>query len=540
MNVIKKASAYWYTIRSMKPSQVYYRLRKMLKQRVSLGVQPAPMPAQTRSVSSVAELDFDPVFLCRFSADELLAGKVTFLYEQEDFCWNGVWEIPERSALWNFNLHYFEFLFPLAKAYKDTGEEKYLEEVKNSILGWIAGNPQSAGGPGWSAYTIALRTVNWLSCLTALNGALEEDAPFYRQFAASVYEQYCFLACHLEKDLLANHYFEDLKALIICALYFGDEGMLSAALKEFKEQCREQVLPDGMHFELSPMYHKIILEDVLRVAEALRGAGRGDAEIENYIQPMLDVAYSFEEGLDRIPLFNDGGDNVAKSLSALMLAAENHFGIQPVYKAQLPDSGYYIFKQGDWKLIVDAGQPGPAYIPGHAHCDALSFELFKDGKPVLVNCGTYAYQCEQRPFFRSTPAHNTVMCESAEQSQCWGVFRMGKRCRVRVISSSDRAVKVEMIDQNKKHVIREFILENDSLTIKDNASCNLTEWIHCAVSWEKEEDGIRLADGMLLTVDSALEVCEHPYACEYGRQQKIAAFTSAGKNSFTINVRNIL
>ncbi len=540
MGIVKKISAYWHALRNMKSSQVYYRLRRMLKLRVSLGIQLAPVPVQMNAVLSVKELDFDPVFLSRFSVEELLTGKVTFLYEQEKFCWNGTWEIPERSALWNFNLHYFEFLFPLAKVYGDTGEQKYLDEIKKSILGWIASNPKNAGGPGWAAYTIALRTVNWLSCLSALNGALEEDAPFYRQFTSSVYEQYGFLADHLEKDLLANHYFEDLKALIICALYFGDEKMLSAALKEFKAQCREQILPDGMHFELSPMYHKIILEDVLRVAVALRGAGRADAEIEAYIQPMLDVAYSFEEGLERIPLFNDCGNNVAKSLSALMLAAENHFGIAPVYKAQLPDSGYYIFKQGQWKLIVDAGQPGPAYIPGHAHCDAMSFELFKDGKPVLVNCGTYAYQCEQRGFFRSTAAHNTVMCAGVEQSQCWGVFRMGKRSRVQVLSCSDRDIKIEMIDQNKKHVIREFILENDSLTVKDDASCNLTEWIHCVVSWEKENEGIRLSDGMLLTVDSALEVCEQPYAYEYGRQKNIAAFTSAGKKSFTINVRNVL
>ena len=55
----------------------------------------------------------------------------------------------------------------------------------------------------------------------------------------------------------------------------------------------------------------------------------------------------------------------------------------------MKDSGFYIFKNGPWKLVVDAGQPGPAYIPGHAHCDAMSYELFKDGKPVLMNCGTY-------------------------------------------------------------------------------------------------------------------------------------------------------
>ena len=67
-------------------------------------------------------------------------------------------------------------------------------------------------------------------------------------------------------------------------------------------------------------------------------------------------------------------------------------------KSRFVDSGFYIFKQNDWKLIVDAGQPGPAYIPGHAHCDTMSFELFRAGKPVIVNCGTYAYQCKERSF----------------------------------------------------------------------------------------------------------------------------------------------
>ena len=51
-----------------------------------------------------------------------------------------------------------------------------------------------------------------------------------------------------------------------------------------------------MHFELSPMYHKIILEDLIKIAYWLK-----DEEIYNdltsYLQKMIDVTYSFEEGL---------------------------------------------------------------------------------------------------------------------------------------------------------------------------------------------------------------------------------------------------
>ena len=69
----------------------------------------------------------------------------------------------------------------------------------------------------------------------------------------------------------------------------------------FKKECKEEILADGMHFELSPMYHKIIFEDILRVAVALRSIKRKDTEIEEYLQPMLNVAWSLEEGLERIP-----------------------------------------------------------------------------------------------------------------------------------------------------------------------------------------------------------------------------------------------
>ena len=119
-------------------------------------------------------------------------------------------------------------------------------------------------------------------------------------------------------------------------------------------------------------------------AVALKDKGLDDCEVNAYLQPMLDAAWSLEEGLDRIPLFNDAGNNVAKSLQALVSACKEHFDITPEYKSRFIDSGFYIFKQNDWKLIVDAGQPGPAYIPGHAHCDAMSFELFKAAAQEVV------------------------------------------------------------------------------------------------------------------------------------------------------------
>lgn len=519
--MLAKLGLYADTIKSMKASQIYYRIRKMLKMDCGIGCTVTSDAGQAESITTVPELDFDPVFVERFPADEILADKITILHTSKEFHWNQKWHFDDKSALWNFNLHYFEYLFSLIDAYKKTEDRKYLDKSVEIINCWIDQNPQNNGGEGWSPYTIDLRLTNWLSYYSYVNEELE--AEFKKKMLKSIHEQYAFLSRHLEKDILGNHYFEDLKTLILCSLFFNDVPVLNASLDAFRMECKEEILPDGMHFELSPMYHKLILEGVIRVTAALRGRNQSDVEIEQYLQPMLDIAWSFEEGLERVPLFNDSGNNVSKSLQALVTAGKEYFGIKPVYKSKFENSRFYLFKKDDWKLIVDAGQPGPSYIPGHAHCDAGSFELFKDGKPVIVNCGTYAYQCKERSFFRSTAAHNTVMVNNTEQSQCWGAFRMARRSKVNVKNVTENTITIELIDQKKQRVTRSIQL-NDDLTVTDYSENNkLTGFIHLA----------KLVD---VDVMENRKNVKQNYAPDYGVMSSIDAIEYSGSNKISVRI----
>lgn len=519
------------TIRCMKPSQIHSRVKRVLHMPCSLAVKPLQGYSASSLVASPEELDFDPVQMKRFSVDDFCNGTVCFLHEREQMNWDGAWNKPSQTALWNFNLHYFEFLMPIIRAYQESYQQKYLKAVQDSINGWIEANPCKKGGTGWAAYTISLRLVNWLSCLFWMQGVLEPS--FVAHMTDSIHEQYLFLAQHLEKDLLANHYLENLKALIMCALFFQDERMLERSLREWKKQCAEQILSDGMHFERSPMYHKIVLEDVLRVAYALRQAGRKDCEVERYLQSMLDVAYSFEHGLERIPLFNDGGNNVAKGLEALALTANRYFGIVPKKKGQMPEAGFYILEQGEWKVIVDAGNPGPTYNPGHAHCEAMSFELYHQGVPVLVNCGTYAYQSNDRAFFRSTAAHNTVMMNGEEQSQYWGAFRMGRRSSTEVLCADEHHIVMTMKDWRKQTVCRSITLKDNELCIQDQA---VGQRLCAMIHFSNEKDISRIhgdtENGVLL--QPKLE--QHWYAVDYGSRSKIQALAFEAMDNLTIRM----
>ena len=239
---------------------------------------------------------------------------------------------------------------------------------------------------------------------------------------------------------------------------------------------------------------------------------------------MLSAAWSLERGLSRTPLFNDSGDNVAKSLAGLQACADRCLDIEPACRSVFPDSGFYIFTNGPWKLIVDAGQPGPGYIPGHSHCDTMSFELFRDGKPFLVNCGTYAYQCAQRHWFRSTQAHNTVQAAGVEQSEIWSAFRLARRSSTTVLEVLKNGIRMEMKDYRGNRIRRDILLERNSLTIRDCADgLTLRSYLHSIQEIEincKAE--IRRSDAV--------------YAPEYGLLQSIHQITATGNGSIELTV----
>ena len=59
-----KLCLYLNTVRYLKPSQIYYRIKKILKMNCSLGIYPKAIAygCQTTSFDTVEELDFDSVF----------------------------------------------------------------------------------------------------------------------------------------------------------------------------------------------------------------------------------------------------------------------------------------------------------------------------------------------------------------------------------------------------------------------------------------------------------------------------------------------
>jgi uncharacterized heparinase superfamily protein len=80
------------------------------------------------------------------------------------------------------------------------------------------------------------------------------------------------------------------------------------------------------------------------------------------------------------------------------------------------NGGCFVMRDGATHVFIDCGPVGLAGRGGHGHNDALSFEAWLDGAPLLVDSGSYVYTAsfEQRNRYRSTGSHNTPMVDREE------------------------------------------------------------------------------------------------------------------------------
>lgn len=524
----KKIDRYYQTLKYLKKSQIKYQLKNRLS-----GKKRAVTDAKASVCGELAlwmsRLDQHPDHRDRFSVEGLLEGKVTLLHESGR-PGGPAWAVPEKSHLWNFNLHYLEFLIPLAAAWREEPDRRYYECFRDYCRRWIADNREGTGD-GWHPYTISLRLTNLWICLDGFGEVVREDKEFFRELNDSMYAQYLHLQKRLELHLLGNHYFENLKAVVLGALYFKEPGVYDAYKLRLSDEIEEQILPDGVHYERSLMYHKLILEDLMRMAKAVKPADRlWYQELLGTIQKMADAMYSLEEGLGRTPLFNDAGDNVARSMTSLLAALREQFLITPVQSMVFPEAGYYCLRKKDIKILMDAGEIAPDYMPGHGHCDGLSFELSWRGKPLFVNSGTGLYQGELRSYFRSTAAHNTVLIDGEEQSECWGEHRVARRiCQVSAQAGPDR-IRGKLLTCKGKPQGRSIEWNGQSVEIWDQVHGSAQAYFHLAPGFFYEERDRKIcvrdeSGNLICTVQTPAEdrvtihrqgkICS--YAPEFGR-----------------------
>lgn len=407
----------WHTLRWLRPVQFYGRAWfKLYKPRPDL--RPPP-PLRAGTVER-----WKP---CARISSMRDGNRFRFLGVERELAAPGDWNCPDWPKLWLYNAHYFDDLVA-------NGACSRTDRHRAWIARWIAENPPAMGN-GWEPYPLSLRIVNWVKWALAGN-RLDETATH------SLAVQIRHLRRRLEIHLLGNHLWANAKALVFAGAFFSGpeaDAWRTKGMAVLAREVEEQVLADGGHFERSPMYHGIVLEDVLdlvQLAAVFPGVlADGDlAHWRDVAARMLRWLRVMSHPDGGIAMFNDAALGIAPDLSALeryareLGVAWNEAPLRPIEVLQ--DSGYVRMEVGAAVLIADVGKVGPDYLPGHAHADTLSFELSLQGRRMLVNGGTSTYEAGAlRLQQRGTAMHNTVVVDDQDSSEVWGGFRVARRAR---------------------------------------------------------------------------------------------------------------
>ncbi len=357
------------------------------------------------------------------------------------------WSAPGFSRLWLYHLNYCDFLNVDLTRPSDAG---LLRNALRAALDWCEQNA-SGSEIGWEPYPLSLRAVNWLKFLLRHADRLEElgEADGVSRIVNSLRLQVLSLERRMEKDLLANHLLKNAKALMFAgALLEAPESARwwATGAKLLMRELAEQILPDGGHFERSPMYHAQALEDLMDLEDLAWACGRtlpGAPTVSERVAQMAAFLRGVLHPDGEIPLFNDSAFGVARSPAELLSlagasAANNPEGVPEVNL--FPETGYGVIRAPGSQscLIFDCGPLGPDYQPGHGHCDLLSYELSLHGQRVVVDTGASTYQPgPERHYERSTAAHNTVRIDGEEQAEIWASFRVGRRPRAGCIKRGE-------------------------------------------------------------------------------------------------------
>lgn len=348
-----------------------------------------------------------------------------FLNKAKTFT-NGInWNFRDYGKLWCYHLNYLECLI----------QENISKEKAYSILSEYI-NAEDQLIDGHEPYPTSLRLIHTIKFLS-------EHNIYEIKIDEWIGKQALLLQQNLEYHLMGNHLLENGFSLLFAAFHLRDISLYQSSKEILLKELNEQILDDGAHFELSPMYHIIAFS---RVLDAINLITSNDSFDDALLKTLKDKAVMMLTWLENmivngaLPKVNDSYNVQAENIQNFIHYA-NNLGI---LRQDIPlrESGYRMLKKSDYALLFDIGNVGPDYIPGHAHADSLQFLLWVRGKEVITETGVSTYERNDiRQSERSTHAHNTVVLDDTNSSEVWAAFRVGSRAKIFDVKETKESIE---------------------------------------------------------------------------------------------------
>jgi len=319
---------------------------------------------------------------------------------------------------------------------------------------------------------------------------------------------------------LGNHTTTEALGLLMAGAVFRADPRgrrwIETGIRLLNQECRHQILDDGGPVEQSPSYHRFVLDVFLLAARFMEANKLHDcAEIESRLA-LGETFYHFLSGCGgEPPLIGDSDDGHAAAPGLHPAGRKNRAEKQPGIKV-FEQAGYTVIHgRGGEFLTFDHGPLGMAPLYNHGHADALSVTACLNGKPLLVDPGTYRYNgaTRLRRWFKGTPAHNTVTVDNKDQAEQLTSFiwRDGYKVKYKIENLEQERVRISAAHDGYQRLsspishLRIFSYQEGSCLLIDqfeghgSHSFALNYILHPHVGVEKAGEWLRLChDGQCM------------------------------------------
>lgn len=359
--------------------------------------------------------------------------------------WTIIPEAMKNEAEFKYQLHRHQWMIPQAKAYKATGDDKYIKAWMDVYFNWLATFPCPEGrvedqnaNPQWYGLQTSTRAIDQLDILTYYVHSDLFTSDVLSKFLVAYHQHIESIIKNWWHDSASNIRLSQEQAVMLAGIMmpeFLKSGEWFATGKEaITSQLTNQFNSDGVHNEFDPSYHLGAVADfynIYKVAQANGKLGEFPSDytecLRNAAKFIMDITYP-DYSMDNI---NDTRSaRMTKSVLTRNLrqysemfpeddelkwfAYEGKYGTRPQSTLiTYPASGYYIMRNG-WlsssTMLIHKNcyDPNRTGLNGHNHPDNGHIMLYINGRKFLPDAGVMSYSGSDYSIYRSTEMHNTI------------------------------------------------------------------------------------------------------------------------------------
>jgi len=493
----------------------------------------------------------------------------------------------------SWELSRFYFGIQLAQKYFLSNDHKYYLKFKNIILDWEKKNPFCAGVNWLCTMEVAIRAVNIIIALSLFGNAFINDCKLKKKIILMLVQHAEYIYAFPEisnKGFTNNHTTANFVGLLFISLflkdYYKSKKWLKKSINELERCIRQQTYSDGVNFEGSIPYHRLVLEMFAYIAIICRA---NFIDLSKHYYQLLFRMFEYTAAyIDQNGNAPQVGDNDSGRILKFIKSAEhdhsylldigekifkykfrlNNFYLKnpivnwipdinkitleelsllprPVHKSiSFNNGGAHILKTDKISVFISLFPLGQNGLGGHNHYDVGSFTLSYQGNPIIVDPGTYSYtrDLNLRNEYRAYHSHNTIIINSDWESDFSGdeIWKITGKYNYKITRLNDTGIDIQIrLNDTEKRSRSINIIKNNLFSIYDGYNGNFETVLHFNPSIflsPKSESEILFNYGRILLGRGCKYIInEYDYSHSYGVKQK--AFFLIVNNNFRSEIK---